>query len=365
MELGGDSYMLSVHGTRCDPEVVQDRRQCARLAPRRHKSRVATGFTLIELLVVITIIGILVGLLLPAINAAREAARRMSCSNNLRQIGVGMHNYLSAHQGFPPGQADYSAAPPYNRTWSWCSYFLDYIEQKTTRQLIVFPLDHRVPPNWKADLSGPTNQVIPIYICPSTGHVQPLPSGLPSRVDSRISDLNANGKLDSGGGEGLACIDYGGNSGVKGTDAQGNPVINPATKERYTNNRGVLLNISDLIDRGVTGALVAPRVRPSTIIDGMSKTILVGEASGRGARNGPSWRLSGTWSAGTNCINTSGIINAPDAIQTDEFHSDHNGGVNMLFCDSSVHFISETTDVNVVRGLCSRDGHEIIPQDAY
>ncbi len=323
------------------------------------------GFTLIELLVVITIIGILIGLLLPAINAAREAARRMMCSNNLRQIGVGMHNYLSAFGGFPPGQADYSVAPPYNRTWSWCSYFLDFVEQKTTRIQIRFPLDHRAPPNWRSDFSGPTNTIIPIYICPSTSHVQMLPSGLPSRTDSRIADLNGNGKLDSGGGEGLACIDYGGNSGVQGTDAQGNPVINPATKQRYANNQGVLLNISDLINQGITGALVAPRVKPAMITDGLAKTILVGESSGRGARNGPDWRLSGTWSAGTNCINTSGIINATDAIGTDQYHSDHGNGVNMLFCDSSTHYLTDAIDINIVRGLCSRNGYETITNDAY
>jgi prepilin-type N-terminal cleavage/methylation domain-containing protein/prepilin-type processing-associated H-X9-DG protein len=328
--------------------------------------RAHRGFTLIELLVVITIIGILVGLLLPAINAAREAARRSMCSNNLRQIGVGMHNYLSAFGGFPPGQADYSAKPPYDRTWSWCSYFLDFLQEKNLRSRIVFKFDHRLPPNWAADLSGPTNTLVSIYLCPSATRVQMLPSGDPTRTSAgRIADLDGDGQIDPGTGEGLACIDYGGNSGVQGTDAQGNPVINPASKQRYVNNQGVLLNISDLISQGATGALIAPRVKPAMIVDGMSKTILVGEASGRGARGGPKWRLSGTWSAGTNCINTSGIINAPDAIETDQYHSDHGNGVNMLFCDSSIHYLLDTTDINIVRGLCSRNGYEAITSDAY
>lgn len=95
------------------------------------------GFTLVELLVVIAIIGILVGLLLPAVQAAREAARRMQCSNNFKQLGLAMHNYASAHRVMPPGCVyvwPLAPAPDLNLgiqqgNWSWGALILPYIEQ--------------------------------------------------------------------------------------------------------------------------------------------------------------------------------------------------------------------------------------------
>lgn len=107
----------------------------------KKRAILAGGFTLVELLVVIAIIGILVGLLLPAVQAAREAARRMQCSNNLKQIGLALHNYASAHNRFPPGIVQQQADPqfvvggtvnnPVNATesWGWGAFLLPFIEQ--------------------------------------------------------------------------------------------------------------------------------------------------------------------------------------------------------------------------------------------
>ena len=125
--------------------------------------RARFGFTLVELLVVIAIIGILVALLLPAVQAAREAARRTQCSNNLRQIGLGLHNYESAYQKFPVG--------------SWQSNFtsplvaiLPYIEQSSNYQQWDFSLNYTHPTNTR--VSG---QRIETYLCPSMSLPREVP----------------------------------------------------------------------------------------------------------------------------------------------------------------------------------------------
>src|SRR5205809_5891458 len=99
------------------------------------------AFTLIELLVVIAIIGLLVALLLPAIQAAREAARRSQCKNNLKQIGLALHNYESARRGFPPGFISNAAAingPGTGPGWGWGAFILPYLEESSVFQQIDF-----------------------------------------------------------------------------------------------------------------------------------------------------------------------------------------------------------------------------------
>ena len=96
-------------------------------------ARRCSGFTLIELLVVVAIIGILVAILLPAVQSAREASRRIACSNNLRQLGIALHNFHSAHLRFPPGRGD-----PLPGVFSTHAYLLEHLEQTSVRQVIDF-----------------------------------------------------------------------------------------------------------------------------------------------------------------------------------------------------------------------------------
>jgi prepilin-type N-terminal cleavage/methylation domain-containing protein len=127
--------------------------------------RKRTAFTLIELLVVIAIIGILVALILPAVQAAREAARRSSCQNNLRQIGIAIHHYHNAYSRFPSGWI--ADAPEGEPGWGWASLVLPYMEQANIQKLVDYAGHIDAPINSKA-----RQYTLPNFFCPSDNAVQ-------------------------------------------------------------------------------------------------------------------------------------------------------------------------------------------------
>ena len=122
------------------------------------------GFTLIELLVTIGIIGVIVAMLLPAVQAAREVARKASCKNNLRQIGIALHNYHDSQKSLPPGCMEWRAwnSPPTRRQFAWSAMLLPYLEQSYLHQQI----DWRKPFD-ALDNARAANTDLPIYLCPS------------------------------------------------------------------------------------------------------------------------------------------------------------------------------------------------------
>ena len=135
------------------------------------------GFTLIELLVVISIIAVLIALLLPAVQSAREAARRAQCVNNLKQIGLGLFNYESANGVFPPGYIDYQNNPIFTPDldmgpgWGWAAMLLPYVEQQPLYNAINFSLGITVASN-PASAANSTAVVVTlgVFQCPSDGY---------------------------------------------------------------------------------------------------------------------------------------------------------------------------------------------------
>ena len=271
---------------------------------RRSDKTLALGFSLIELLVVITIIGILISLLLPAVQSAREAARRMACSNNLRQIGIGLHSYHAAHACFPPGCLDRRSRQ--NKQIAWLVFLLPYIEQDNVHQLFDYGARYDAASNQAA-----TTHVISTYICPSLNQREP------SRVGDRTADHTANGHNPTGIARG--CADY---AGVCGYRSPYNGLLT--------------------WDASFSVAQVT---------DGTSNTMIAVEDTGRG------FTMDGEWANGENIFMVEYSINIR---QDNEIWSDHPGGAEGLYCDGSAHFLSETLDEATLAAICTRDGGETV-----
>ena len=305
------------------------------------RTAISHGFTLVELLVVIAIIGVLVALLLPAVQAAREAARCTQCTNNLRQLGLGVANYESANRRYPPGQkrACTSCEP-----LAWNAYFLPFIEEQAVYSLMDF----------KASLLSPSNRqaattVIGVYLCPSTTTLHPGRTG---------NFLNDTIVPPSRGG-GFACIDY---MGIRGP---GRSVPNIyANNVPYGENRGIFVGLEG-------NTMLEPRpIRPKHIVDGLSKTLAITECTGRAyTRDRTTFELDGAWASGENAARLKmgvreaniNLFSNPINLQAwteEETWSDHPGGVNSLACDGAVRMLSESVDRNVFFATLSRNGRE-------
>ena len=333
---------------------------------------VVRGFTLVELLVVIAIIGVLVALLLPAVQAARESARRTSCSNNLKQIGTALQDYNTAKRTFPPGVSEgcYRCDP-----WNWSALILDYLEESNlAARLTIAGAQPTTAPNTLSDLSGPASRIIPTYLCPSTSRLAPFRT-----PDNLLGDFDQNHKWSNG--EGMACMDYG------GVDGPSNTLINnfdgSTPHKAYGSSRGVLLNINAA--KNAPGIHVATQIGIRRITDGTSHTMIVVEITGRGY-NSRDKVSRAAWAGGLANPGTPGAksgnntcalqdrVNLPEpppsptahtAWLYDEIFSDHPGGAQVLLCDGSVQFLSEQIDPTVTWYLASRDGNEPIPDGAF
>jgi prepilin-type N-terminal cleavage/methylation domain-containing protein/prepilin-type processing-associated H-X9-DG protein len=275
-------------------------------------SETRRAFTLIELLVVIAIIGVLIALLLPAVQAAREAARRIHCVSNLKQIGIALHGYHDAHSTFPAG--GWIAVPTQpatrNMNMGWSAAVLPWLEQRPLYDGLNLNFPYNDPSN-----STGGHTVLQIYLCPS----EPRKTYW-NRAPGDVFDF--------------ADADYGGMFGPRGLTSptfRNSPPCGPMIF-----NQAVSL---------------------AQITDGTSQTILVGEAPEA---------INAMWISGHNLFDQSAPINArPPSEFGEELTSQHPGGVNTLFGDGSVHFLKNQTNLISLSALCTRALGEVISSDSY
>jgi prepilin-type N-terminal cleavage/methylation domain-containing protein/prepilin-type processing-associated H-X9-DG protein len=343
---------------------------------RRVLSQRCRGFTLIELLVVIAIIAVLMGLLLPAVQKAREAAARSQCSNNLKQIGLAVHNYASAYDSaLPPWAFDFNPAPagnPYGpQTQGHCglSAILPYIEQDNVYRIgrpdrsVIDPLN--LPPPIGTTTSGLAQ--IKTYLCPST----------PARVIDYAPYFSQ--PPPNGFGRPLPPILLGGTDYaiVRGLHSNFTRSCAPASPaDNGSMGVGVMGNKATMTSGGLQGT-----TRILDVKDGTANTIMVAEDGGRHqvyakgvaiTPNGPGqvgWTLNAAWADYNTYIEVRGFDNTGtvrdggccvvNCNNVNQFYGFHTGGANAVRADGSVRFVSDAIAPGVLAAMVTRAGGEV------
>jgi prepilin-type N-terminal cleavage/methylation domain-containing protein len=309
--------------------IIHKRQRMTRRSPR--------GFTIVELLVVIAIIGTLVGLLLPAVQAARESARRSRCTNNLKQIGLPLLNYHDAQRVLPPGGSgddQYVASiGPWNppRNLSFLVRILPFMEEMALSSLA--PLDKHFD---EAPYTTSINAVaVATYLCPTA------------------ASTTAAGSIAG------ATSHYYGLTGPRGTI--------PGSSSAAVYERVLGASQGAIAVQGVLG--VNSRVKLSMITDGTSKTLMVGELSFRAAGCYRPWTRgwgAGAVTAGGTIASAKNVLyainstpyNGTDNFNQVSFGSNHPAGCSFALADGSVSFLLDSVSMSIYLALASRNGGE-------
>jgi prepilin-type N-terminal cleavage/methylation domain-containing protein len=286
------------------------------------------GFTLVELLVVIAIIGILVALLLPAVQQARAAARRTSCINSLRQIGLAGLSYESAQRQLPPGHEHnrgIGTSDPDSLGWGWRTYLLPFIEEKALSDSFDtnLRLDDPVNRQW-------ATSIIPMLLCPSDSALNDSLAFVSSNLSSSLSN-------------------YVGNGGA----------FEDSFVPTVEWSDGILMRTTDQKHNGL---------KLRKIKDGTSKTFFAGETLKYGfiwdpntfggvSGNGNAARTLTQVRTGHGEFNPD--LTASDAVKRNSYASNHTGGAHFVFVDGSTHFIAESIEHNRLTVAAANQGQQI------
>jgi prepilin-type N-terminal cleavage/methylation domain-containing protein len=301
---------------------------------RRRRCRSRAAFTLIELLVVIAIIAVLIGLLVPAVQKVREAASLTSCRNNLKQIGLALHNYHDTRGSFPVGYYDPTPWPQLDNGpgWGWGAFLLPFLEQDNLHRRINFNLDVGDPAN-----AAIRTTFLKSFFCPSDNLFTTF----------TVTDGGSN-SWQLAQGSYVAC--------------NGNDGVDDFTTPLHT---GPFV-------RGVVGFRIAE------ITDGLSTTMFVGDRTSRlsystwvggptGALN-PFLQAPGNFGAEVTllmCHAGPTGPNTPGVFDADSTSSPHGTGVPFVFGDGSVHYLTNGIDISVWMALATCAGGEPVTGGDY
>lgn len=314
------------------------------MSPQKRNIR---GFTLIELLVVIAIIGVLVALLLPAVQAAREAARRAQCTNNLKQIGLAMHNYHTSLDVFPPGyislvQSTSATAPEFGPGWGWGTMVLNHLEQGPLYNAVNFSLPITDPGS-----STVRTASLSAYLCPSSVGSGPV-------VISNTSGTVLASDLTPG--QYIACA---GQFEIADSPADNNGLF-------FRNSR---IGMKDIQDGSSTTLMAGERSRNVADATWVGAIPNGQVCTKSGFKPTPECDPSNAMVLGHTGPSPGTVIyiDTPNnkGAGADDFWSLHPGGCNFLFCDGSVRFIKESVNAKVFSYLSTRAGGEVVSSDQF
>ncbi len=307
------------------------------------RPRCQAGFTLVELLVVIAIIGILIALLLPAVQAAREAGRRSQCANNLKQIGLALNNYADAHRKLPYASTYCYTGGSCMQGSTWAAFILPFLEESTTYALFNFNLPMNDPSNQFA-----VTTVVAGYLCPSDpGSASPI---LPSRQGGYNNPTN--------------CLAISYPTSMGPTQPDGCPFCPNQTPG--PNNwccQGFNFGAQLPPGNGVGMFMRFPRsITLREVTDGLSKTLMAGET----IPSHCSW--NGAYDTNFSCYPTTIPLNTMTSDTPSStiwwencgFKSYHPGGAGFVMGDGSVQFLDETIDFQLYNNLGTRAGGETV-----